>query len=277
MKFAWMMPVAAAGSLILGGCFQSEPASGPAQNELSYGAQTSVTWTKLPGSGKEVAASAAGRIWKIEIGSGNKSIWYYDMTAANPVWTQSVQVGSGMRIEVEDNGSPWVVNTAGDAWRGSAVGSGWTKYNTLSTGGTVIMFEIGAGGGQVWGLGGSYNYSDGGYQVFKLVNGKWELSSAARGYTITVDNAGRPWVINTTPNIYQFYNNAWVMRGTMGATFIGAGPDGQVWITVGSQKIYKWTGSAWDLCDPGLGIQIDRGNGFTVVANSQEQIWIGKP
>jgi hypothetical protein len=283
MKFAWMIVPAAAGALVLGGCLQPDQTAGPQKNELTYGALSNLTWTQLPGSAKEIAASGSGRIWRIDAGSGDRAIEYYDMNSPNPAWLTAGQTGAGVRVEVEDDGTVWVVNSAGNLWRADSNGYGWTQFNNLYPSGTVTIADIGAGGGQLWALGGSYDGTFG-YQVFKFdrVTQKWELSSAARGYRITVDNQGNPWVVNLNGQVFELVSSTWTQRGTTGSPYaygIGAGPDGQVWITgpVGVGTIYKWTGSAWDLCNNLQGVEIDRGNGFTLVTNSSNQIWKGTP
>lgn len=278
MKFAWMIVPAAASALVLGGCFQSEQPVGPKQNELTYGALSGLYWSQLPGTAKEIAASSSGRIWKINTGSGNQGIQYLDLNSPNPTWTNSQGGGVGVRVEVENDGHVWVVNTAGDLWRGDINGNYWTKFNNLASGGTTPMYDVGAGGGKVWALGGSWDPTFG-YQVFVFnsISNTWNLYGNARAYRLTVDNNGNAWVVNLQGTVFQFTNGTWTQRGTTVAYGIGAGPDGQVWITgpVGIGKIYKWTGSTWDLCDNGLGVEIDRGNGFTLVTNSSNQIWMG--
>lgn len=109
----------------------------------------------------------------------------------------------------------------------------------------------------------------------------------ALGTYITVDNQGNPWVVNVEGRVFQKINGTWIQRGTTGnplATRVSAGPDGQIWIIGSSpwtpytfESIYKWTGSTWDWCDNGLGVEIERGNGFTLVVNSSGQIWKGTP
>jgi hypothetical protein len=266
----------------LGGCFGPEQTAGPQKTELKYGALSGLNWTQLPGTGKEIAASAAGRIWKINAGSGDQGIQYLDLNTPNPTWTNSQGPGVGMRVEVEDDGHVWVVNTAGDLWRADANGWGWTKLNSLAGGGTITIVDVGAGGGQIWALGGT---SDGtyGYHVFQLnrANNTWWEWDNARAYRITVDNQGNPWVVNLKGQVFQL-NGIWVQRGNTGSPYaydIGAGPDGQVWITgpVGVGTIYKWIGSNWERCDTGLGVEIDRGTSFTLVTNSSNQIWKGTP
>ncbi len=274
-KQVWLIPLVAVGSLFLGGCLQPEQTTGPQKNDLSYGALSGLNWTQLPGTGKEIAVSSSGRIWKINAGSGDQKVQYWDPSTS--AWIQP-SIGSGVRIEVENGGSVWAVNSLGDAWKADVNGNNWVKYNTQDPSGTITIRDIGAGGNnQVWAVGGSYDATYG-YEVFNLVNGKW-WSSAARAMRVTVDKNGAPWVINLQSDVFQLTGGNWVKRGTIKAYGIGAGPDGQVWISgpIPSSRIYKWTGSTWDLCDNGLATEIDRGNGFTIAINSANQIWKGTP
>ncbi len=276
-KQVLLIPIVTVGSLLFGGCLQSEQTVGPQKNELSYGAMSGLNWVQLPGAGKEIAASSASKIWRIDAGPGDQAVQYYDLSSPSPAWTPSASIGRGVRVEVENNGNVWVVNSAGNAFKANSVGMNWVLYNAFSNAfGTATIQDIGAGNGQVWAVGGVFDRTYG-YEVLQLVNGLWKVSSGAFGMRITVDNGGNPWIINGQNDIYQLTGGSWIKRGSIKAYGIGAGPDGQVWITEGSSKIYKWTGSTWDLCDNGLATEIDRGNGFTIAINSAGNIWKGTP
>ncbi len=278
MKYAWMIVPAAAGALVLGGCLQPDQAAGPKKNELTYGALSGLNWTQLPGAAKDIAASAGGRIWRIDTGSGDQAIEYYDINSSTPAWLTSGATGAGVRVEVENDSTVWVVNSSGDLWRGDASGYNWTQFNDLTGGGSVTIVDVGAGGGQLWALGGS---SDGtyGYHVYKLnrTSNTWDEFTTASANRISVDNSGNAWLVNIPGQVFKYNSGAWNQIGTTNAYGIGAGPDGQVWISDKNGSIYKWTGSAWDLCDNGLAVEIDHGNGFTLVTNSSNQIWMGTP
>jgi hypothetical protein len=236
-----------------------------------------LNWTQLPGTAKEVAAGYRYRIWKVESGSGDQGISYWDVGKSS-VWINASQARSGVRIESDTSGNVWLVNSVGEAWKGNSTGGSWTQYNTLATGGTTTIVDIGAGGTQIWAVGGTYDVNSG-YQVFHLVSGKWVLDGTARGMRVTVDRLGNPWMIDLQNDVYQLTGGACVQRGTVKAYGIGAGLDGQVWISeaLGSSRIYKWTGSAWDLCDNGQATELDQSFGFTATVNPSNQIWVGKP
>lgn len=273
--------------LSLIGCDSSQDVIGHRDEKLSYGALAGLLWTQQPGTAKEIAAGNNGRIWKIAAGSGDQDIAYLDLSATSPTWMPAVQPKKGIRIEVEYDGTVWVVNSLGEAWHGDANGANWTKMNQ-SVNGTIPIIDIGQGFGYVWAVGGTTDQATG-YEVFTLV--RWNdgsqswVSQGIRAMRVTADETGYAWVVDMQGRVFHLeryphkFTAHWVQKGTTPGYNIGAGQDGQVWMTgpAGTGRIYKWTGSAWDLCDNGLGVEIDRGNGFTLVVNTQGQIWKGTP
>jgi len=79
--------------------------------------------------------------------------------------------------------------------------------------------------------GGSYIYKyDNANNNFKRLKGT--------AVNITVDEFGKPWVVNTREHIYKWLGDKWKqMPGR--ATQIAAGPDGTV-ISIWGNRVYKW-------------------------------------
>lgn len=79
--------------------------------------------------------------------------------------------------------------------------------------------------------GGSYIYKyDNTNNNFKRLKGT--------AVNITVDEFGKPWVVNTREHIYKWMGDQWMqMPGR--ATQIAAGPDGTI-ISIWGNRVYKW-------------------------------------
>lgn len=284
MKTSWALPTLAFGSIFLAACFQSDPVSEPVKNELTYGALSGLNWTRLGRPAADIGVGAGSVIWRVDSNSvnGEGNLAYRDLSVSGGTWTNANARAS--RIEVDDQGLPWRIRSTGEAYRGSATGSPWIQYNLTSTGASIKVRDIGVRGICVWAIAGETADANG-YGVYRLDNGKWVVDTRIKATRITVDSYGRPWVATKSGLVYLLTGGAWQQKGSgVAAIAIGAGPDGQVWIneaTVAPEiyggKIWKWTASGWDLCDNGVSIEIDRGNGYVIAINKASDIWMGVP
>ncbi len=163
-------------------------------------------------------------------------------------------------------GMPWVVNSAGNIFRGD--GRTWQQLSGLAN-------DVGVGAdGSAWVIG--TNNAPGGFGIWRLQGSNW-VQVDGGAVRITVDPRGEPWVVNADGRIYQRRGGAW--RELPGrAVDIGAGANGDVWIIgtdsgPGGGAIYRWSGSDWTRVD-GAAVRIAVGpDGVPWVVNSEGRIY----
>ncbi len=156
----------------------------------------------------DVGVGLDGTVWcigkEIAYSSGDHKIYKLE----NNVW---IEVGGGgVRIDVDANGIPWLVNAAGTVYQrqGSAISESYW-YNR---GGSAK--DIGVGGdGSVWIIGKQKVSGTNDYKIYKLLNGSWKLSNGG-GQFIDVLDDGRPAITNAIGAVYiKSANNTWASWG----------------------------------------------------------------
>ncbi len=226
---------------------------------------TASVWGILPGFAHDISVGANGSAWIV----GNDVVFggygIYNWTGSN--WQQVS--GGALRIAVDPNGLPWVVNRSANIYRRN--GNNWTIMP-----GSAYDIGIGANG-SVWVIG--TDPVPGGYGIYNWTGSNWQKVSGG-GLRIAVDPNGIPWVVNQGGNIYRRNSNGngWtLMPGS--AYDIGIGANGTVWVigtdpAFGGFGIYRWTGSTWQKVDGGaLGISVGP-NGKPWVVNQYQNIYL---
>ena len=237
----------------------------PAPVALQQGVLSAKTWSLLPGAAVDVAASA-NALWVIGTNPvpGGYGLHRWDgksFVAAS---------GGAVRIDLDPQGNPWVVNNAGKAFRWA--GSAWVGL----PGDNAQDIGVGANG-TAWLVGGAK--VPGGFSIFRWNAGtnKWDAMPGG-ALRIDVDPQGNAWVVNDAGSVFRWTGSNWVgMPGK--ARDIGIGPEGSVFIVgVGNNgTVHKWNGSAWIQRDGGLNeISVGPG-GVPVGVNASKQIWMGYP
>ena len=101
-----------------------------------------------------------------------------------------VPAGGAERIDVDANGTPWVVNSSGEIYTFS--NNTWNRVPGLAT-------DIGAGG-DIWIIGqdppGATDFN-----IYRWNNAAWDLIVGG-GAAITVDTNGNPWVARHDGGVY---------------------------------------------------------------------------
>ena len=167
-------------------------------------------------------------------------------------WVQ--HEGSGTRISVGPDGSPWVVNSRNEIYR-SENGA----FRRLP--GAAKDIGVGADG-RAWIIG-----TDD--RVYQWNGSRW-IAVPGSGTAISVDRFGAPWVVNAAGEIYQWEGGRFVLRPG-GARDIGAGRD--VWVVGTDGGIYRLAGSAWSPMG-GSGARISAGApGTAWVVNQAGEIY----
>ncbi len=209
------------------------------RNVLSAGDLASINimyppnWKLLPGAATDIGASA-GATYVLGTGSESGGYGIYRWNGVD--WTKIA--GGAVRVDVENNGNPWVVNSVGQIFRRD--GAAWTLLPGRAK-------DIGIGAeGSVYVIG--TTAESGGYGIYKWNGSDWTKISGG-AVRVTVDNTGTPWVVNSSGNIYKRNGGGWTqLPGS--ARDIGAGPNGSVFIigttsVGGGHNIYQWSGSDW--------------------------------
>jgi hypothetical protein len=163
-------------------------------------------------------------------------------------------------------GMPWVVNNAGNIFRGD--GRSWQQLSGLAT-------DIGVGAdGSAWVIG--TNSVPGGFGIWRWSGSAW-VQVDGGAVRITVDPRGEPWVVNADGRIYQRRGGGWrEMPGR--AIDIAAGANGEVYVIgndngPGGGSIFRWSGSDWSRID-GAAVRIAVGpDGSPWVVNSDGRIY----
>lgn len=218
-------------------------------------------WKLLPGAATDIGASA-GATYVLGTGAESGGYGIYKWNGVD--WTKIA--GGAVRVDVEANGNPWVVNSQGDIFK--RTGNAWTllpgKAKDIGIGAEGSVYVIGTGA------------ESGGYGIYKWNGSSWTKISGG-AVRVTVDNTGTPWVVNSSGNIFKRNGASWTqLPGT--ARDIGAGPNGKVFIigntsVSGGHNIYEWSGSDW-VEVPGGAEFVDVGSaGKPWVVNSIKQIY----
>lgn len=202
-------------------------------------------WRMLPGQARDIAAGINGNIWVVGNipKDGSFSIHFWNGTAWNEI------DGGAVRIAVDPQGQPWVLNTLGQIWKRE--GNRW-----VSIPGAASDIGIGANG-KVWII--SRTPAAGGFTIQSWTGSSWQTIGGG-GVRIAVAPSGQPWVINDRGQIFEWLGNRWASIPGQ-ARDIGIGASGAVWVIgigamgPGDFSIHKWNGKEWDQIDGG-GTQI---------------------
>ena len=204
-------------------------------------------WIRIPGEARDISVGADGSVWVLG-GNSYPAIDYdfFDNGEINNDFGLYVLdeygwlevPGAGIRLDVDPDGYPWIINSEHEIWRLSPYG--WERIP-----GRAHDIGIGADG-SVWVLGTTERR--GGYEVFRYTGFGWQKAHGT-GVRIDVDPFGDPWVINHDDEIFRLTNGIWEEMPGL-AKDIGIGADGSVWVIgsnerAGGYGIYYWDSIGW--------------------------------
>jgi hypothetical protein len=165
-------------------------------------------WEQKPGAAKDIAIGGDGSVWVIgtNVEYGGFGIHKWNGTG----W--SAIDGGAMRIAVDRNGNPWVVNSLGNIFRRE----GGTWIQTLGAAKDIaIGFD-----GSVWVIG--TNVENGGFGIYKWNGNGWDGVDGG-AVRISVDGDGQPWVMNSNGDVFRRKNGAWSSMGSNVASGLAEG------------------------------------------------------
>lgn len=183
-------------------------------------------WTRYPGAANDIGVNSAGQVWIIGTNKEGGGYGIYRLVtkgnrnASNPrnvKWEK--YAGSAVRISVGPDGNAWVANKSGRIYKSKGT-KGWNRLSGRAK-------DIGVGeNGQMWAIG--TNKEGGGFGIYKY-NAKTRKYKKVpgSGTDISVDKAGRPWIVNVKKNVYSHNGKRWTKQAFT-ANDIGVGADGTI-------------------------------------------------
>lgn len=139
-------------------------------------------WQRMGGNARDIGIGADGSVW-VTSGGGT---YLYD--EGNWIGVR----GSGVRIDVDPNGIPWVIDHTNDIHQ--LINGRWVQRT-----GTARDIGIGADGA-VWIAGTSDD--DGDHHVYRWTGTAWNrVEGSLRQISVGPD--GNPWAANSDGNIYR--------------------------------------------------------------------------
>jgi len=147
------------------------------------------SWEQLSGTAKDIGIGA-GSVWIIGTNPVIGGYGIYRWDGRN--W-EIVSDDGAVRIDVDPQGNPWIVNDNGSIYR--RVGDHWEQLF-----GTAKDIGIGANG-SVWIIG--TNTVSGGYGINRWDGKNWEGVDGG-ALQISVDRDGIPWVVDSLNHIYIY-------------------------------------------------------------------------
>lgn len=192
-------------------------------------------WQQLPGRAADIGIGARDAAWAIGVESVEGGHPIFRWTGRD--WERVP--GGAVRLDVDPQGRPWVINAAGEILR--LDGTGWRRLPGLAR-------DIGIGAsGAVWAIG--VNAAPGGYAIYRWTGSDWDLVSGG-GVRIDVDARGTPWIVNDRGEVLRRRSNGeWDLLPGSG-TAVTIASNGTAWLlgtdrVPGGFSIHRWTGRAW--------------------------------
>jgi len=139
-------------------------------------------WVRMTGNARDIGIGADGSVW-ITSGGGTYRFDEGDWIGVR---------GSGVRIDVDPNGIPWVIDHTNDIHQ--LIAGHWIQRNGEAR-------DIGIGGdGSVWIVGTSDD--DGEHSIYRWTGTAWNrVSGSSRQISVGPD--GYPWMANSEGDIYR--------------------------------------------------------------------------
>jgi hypothetical protein len=222
-------------------------------------------WQQMPGRGTDIGVGARGDVWVLGTDRVNGGFSIHRWRDAD--WERID--GGAVRIDVDPQGRPWVVNTAGDILRRE--GADWRRLP-----GRARDIGIGANGA-VWVVG--VDPAPGGYALYRWKGEDWDLVPGG-AVRIDIGPAGEPWAVNDRGEVLRgTYDGRWERLPGSGSAVTVDGT-GNAWLlgtdrVDGGRSVHRWTGSGWERL-PGGAVALSAGRDLWLV-NSEGNIYRWDP
>jgi hypothetical protein len=225
-----------------------------------------------PGCATAIAYSSSA-LWILGCDSpsaGNHGIYKYEGGA----WRQVA--GAAKSIAVSPEGTPWVVNAAGEIYRWN--GSAFARLPGVQ--GCATAIAVGANN-SAWVLG-CDNPSAGNHGIYRFNGSSWQVVPGA-AKAIAVAPNGAPWVVNAAGEIYRWNGLGFQGLGAPGcAREIGVGSNDIAYaigcnsLGGGNYGVYGWNGHGWESV-PGAAVRVSvSGAGVPAVVNASGTVFIAR-
>lgn len=223
-------------------------------------------WQLLPGLASDIGVGARGAVWVTGVDrvEGGHSVYRWTSTD----W--QIATGGAERIDVDPQGTPWVVNSAGNILR--LVRGAWEVLPGLAR-------DIGIGAnGSVWAIG--VTPVAGGYTIHRWNGSNWDLVPGG-AVRIDVDPRGNPWVVNDRGEIFRRNPNGSWQQIPGSATAVTIANDGTVWLlsteqAEGGYAILRRSGNGWRRVDGGAVALSAGAVPWLVNAEGRIYVWTGR-
>lgn len=149
--------------------------------------------SQILGQANDLAVGADGSVWIIGTPEAAGGFRIYKWTGSG--WANVA--GGAVRIAVERDGTPWVVNDTGKIFRYNAASNGWDQKP-----GTAHSVHTGATSGAVWMLG--VEPVIGGFPIYRwnAMTQNWEAYGSYGAVTIT-EVADRSWIVQSGGSVFS--------------------------------------------------------------------------
>ena len=177
----------------------------------------------VPGTASDIDVGVNGEVWLIGTDAVPGGFGIYKLGWDNAGRARIKVDGAAVRVAVDNDGEPWVVNSSGEIYRRQK--NAWTGLQNVKARDIEIDNK-----GIVW-----IADSDGNVRR-RNADGSWvTIGTNMDAKRIAVDVIGVPWIINNNNSLLWRQNEKWVSFNSKKAVAIGIGGNDSIW-TVDNYK-----------------------------------------
>ncbi|HAA91012.1 MAG: hypothetical protein CMM48_13995 [Rhodospirillaceae bacterium] len=174
-----------------------------------------LAWKQVEGNAFDIGVGGKNITWKT--GGAKSADGFEVFRYGKKFWSKFT--GTGLRIDVDPKGVPWIVSASHKIYR--FAGGKWDHLPGRAT-------DIGIGAnGAVWITG--TDKVPGGHSIFRWDGKKWKRVPGG-AVRIDVGPDGNPWVVNNKGHVYFYTGQKFHRVPSPRARDIGIGAKGTVWI-----------------------------------------------
>ncbi|MCR8558546.1 hypothetical protein KXD93_12895 [Mucilaginibacter sp. BJC16-A38] len=152
---------------------------------------------QLPGTGTDIGIGADGSVFITDTTTVSSTGGFRVSKWNGTSWVV-ISGASGVRVAVDQSGTPWVVNKSNLIYKYNG-----TMFQQVA--GSATDIGIGANG-SVYIVGTTLVSTSGGYGISKWNGTGWTATVSGAGINVAVDPQGHPWTVNASHLIYNNLN-----------------------------------------------------------------------